>query len=275
MNLPFVETMITQICNLSCQGCTNYSDLRHSGYVPWSQGKEWLTAWKQKLVIGGFGIMGGEPLINPEVEQWLSGVRSILPQAQIRFTTNGLLLSKHPDLLDLCQDLGNVVLKITVHVADSDLEGQISNIMRSRTWEPVVEHGIKRWKSTNRLRFQVNRPSHFVPPFKNSYHDMAPWNSNPDDAFDRCIQQTCPLMYQGRIYKCSTSALLEDTLIRFGQPNWRQWQPFISKGIGVDDEDSVIKEFIDFFGKPEKICSQCPGKSAPLINHVLNVSRKK
>ena len=37
--LPFLETMITQVCNLSCEGCTNYSDLEHKGYVKWKDGK--------------------------------------------------------------------------------------------------------------------------------------------------------------------------------------------------------------------------------------------
>ena len=37
--LPFVEIMITQACNISCTGCTNYSDLVHKGYLTWEQGQ--------------------------------------------------------------------------------------------------------------------------------------------------------------------------------------------------------------------------------------------
>jgi molybdenum cofactor biosynthesis enzyme MoaA len=98
--LPFVETMITQVCNLSCTGCTNYSDLQHEGYVPWSQGRTWLEAWLERIDIPDFGIMGGEPLINPEVNMWIQGVRDLLPTSQIRFTTNGILLHKNLDIVD-------------------------------------------------------------------------------------------------------------------------------------------------------------------------------
>ena len=89
--LPFLETMITQTCQLSCLGCTNYSDLRHSGYIKWKDGKRDLEQWLERIDIPDFGIMGGEPLINPEVIQWLIGVRELMPDSQIRFTTNGLL----------------------------------------------------------------------------------------------------------------------------------------------------------------------------------------
>lgn len=273
--LPFLETMITQACNLSCQGCTNYSDLKHTGYVSWQQGKAWLADWNKRLIIEDFGIMGGEPLINPELEQWLIGTRQLLPESQIRLTTNGLLLWKYPDLIDLCQSLGNVVFKITVHVADQRLEEEIIKIKERITWQSVTEHGIKRWRSTSGLRLQINRPTRFLRPFRNSYLDMAPWQSDPQDAFDQCIQQTCPLLYRGRIYKCSTSALLLDTLERSHNPNWDAWQPYVSHGIGIDASDDDVQCFLDEFGKPTSICGQCPGKNAPAIDHLLAVQTRK
>jgi organic radical activating enzyme len=105
MNLPFLETMITQSCNLSCLGCTNYSDLRHAGYVPWSQGKQQIQAWLDRINIQEFGIIGGEPLINPEWREWVSGSRELMPEAQLRFTTNGLLLDRVPDMIDFFESI--------------------------------------------------------------------------------------------------------------------------------------------------------------------------
>ena len=157
--LPFLETMITQVCNLSCSGCTNYSDLTHSGYVKWNQGRAWLEPWLDMLQISDFGIMGGEPLINPEVEDWMLGVRQLMPDAQIRFTTNGLLLDRWPNLIDLAHDIGNCVFKITVHVDDQHLEQNIQKLFDKFSWEPVVEYNagklteILDYKSTGRKNF--------------------------------------------------------------------------------------------------------------------------
>ena len=223
VELPFLETMITQVCNLSCLGCTNYSDMKHDGYVTWNEGKEQIAPWLEKIKINDFGIMGGEPLINPEVAMWLSGVRYLLPDSQIRFTTNGELLHKHLHLIYLAQDLGNIVFKITVHRNNELLEDTISTIFNSFSWEPVTEFGIKRFKTKNNLRLQINRPSAFIKTYKNTYTNMEPHDSDPDEAFSICVQQKCPLLYKGKIYKCSTAGLLESTLDKLGWPNKDKW----------------------------------------------------
>ena len=275
IRLPFVEIMITQACNLSCQGCTNYSDLRQQGYVTWHQGLQWFRAWKQRLDLPDIGVMGGEPLINPEWQEWLSGLRDLFPDSQLRFTTNGLLLHRYPDILDFMNSIGNIVFKITVHVQNADLEKQIQNIVRQCDWQTVTEHGITRLRNPHAVRLQINRPTQFVSPFRNSYEDMAPWHANPADAFATCIQQTCPLMYRGRIYKCSTTALLADTLERFGRPNWLEWQPYLTTGIGLEDSDHHISEFVHGFGQPESVCGQCPDHRAPMLDHRLTVTLKR
>lgn len=265
--LPFLETMITQVCNLSCPGCSNYSDIKHSGYVTWDNGSKQLKDWLNIIDITDFGIMGGEPLINPEWRKWLVGVRNLLPDAQIRFTTNGLLLDRARDILDICNDIGNVILKITVHVNDSNLESYIDQIYKSAEWKPVVEYGISRHVGKNNVRFQVNRPTQFLKTYQGMYDNMKPWNSNSVDAFNLCIQQTCPLLHEGKIYKCSTAGLLKETLARYKNPNWQDWQPYIDHGISPTDPEEAIVSFINNFGKPNKICAQCPDKQHGVIEH--------
>ena len=162
LTLPFLETMITQSCNLYCLGCTNYSDLPHKGYVSWNNGKHQIERWLEKINIDDFGIMGGEPLINPEWKDWVIGARQLMPKSQIRFTTNGLLLNKYPDIVDFLESIGNIVFKISVHNDDVDLENNINKILNERKWENVTEFGISRYKTKNNLRFQLNRPKSFI-----------------------------------------------------------------------------------------------------------------
>jgi len=273
--LPFVETMITQSCQLSCLGCTNYSDLKHSGYVKWTDGKHDLEQWLEILDIPDFGIMGGEPLINPEVKQWLIGVRKLMPDSQIRFTTNGLLLEKHWDIIELMHDLGNVSFKITAHTPEL-LEHVIDKIMNMYQWQHVHEHGISRLIATNQFRFHIKTPKSFLKTFRNEYTDMMPCYSDYEQAFSSCIQQTCPLLHKGKIYKCSTSGLLSDTLARFGNPNIEKWQQFIPRGISPTSTNSEIQEFIKNFGLPNSICAQCPTHSdeEQIINHLDTVKFK-
>lgn len=273
--LPFLETMITQVCNLSCLGCTNFSDLKQSGYVTWSQGQQWIKLWKSKIEILDFGIMGGEPLINPEWKNWVSGVRSELSEAQIRFTTNGLLLSKHPEILDFFEDCGNIVFKITLHIDDRNLESSVKKIFDARNWQPVTEFGIRRWQGKNRVRLQINKPDKFLKTYRSDIKTMSPWNSNSIDAFSQCIQQTCPLLYNGKIYKCSTSALTKEVRDRFNNKDI-SWSNFDHNGIDITSSDSEIQSFVDNFGKPHSMCGQCPDSThqSAVINHKITVIKK-
>jgi len=277
LQLPFLETMITQSCNLSCLGCTNYSDLTHRDWVSWDQGRDELSLWLQRIDILDFGIMGGEPLLNPEVRQWLRGIRDLLPNSQIRFTTNGILLSRNLDLIDLCAELGNCVFKITVHKTSNDLENQIKYIKERYQWRSIREYGIDRLVTNNNFKFQVNRPNTFLKTYQHTYDNMLPWDSNPDESFNICIQQTCPLLYKGKIYKCSSSGLIKEVLLRTTTPNWDKWQPYINTGLTTDCSELDLTNFINNFGKPHTVCGQCPSKqhTDSLILHYNNITTKK
>lgn len=272
--LPFLETMIIQACNLSCTGCTNYSDLRHSGYVTWQQGHDDLSAWLERIDIQEFGIMGGEPMINPQWRDWVIGTRELFPQNQLRFTTNGLLIKDVRDIVDVMKQVGNIVFKITVHVDSDRLNGIIDQVFACEDWQPIQEYGINRWIGPNQVRFQINRPELFTKSFQGTYTEMRPWHSEPRLAFKACCQQTCPLLYNGRIYKCSTAGLIQDTLDRFDRPNWEEWQPYIDKGIGIDSSTEEIERFCRSFGKPESICGQCPVPGQSDLNHRRTVKFK-
>jgi hypothetical protein len=275
--LPFVETMITQVCNLSCTGCTNYSDLQHTGYIPWIQGKAWLESWLERVDIPDFGILGGEPTVSPEVNDWIFGLRELMPAAQIRFTTNGLLLNKKFDIVKHLAEIGNCVFKIAVHQPNPELETIIQRIFDSYDWEPVVEYGVARYKTANNFRFHVKRPDIFWKTFKGSYENMQPHTSNPAEAFDICCQQTCPLMYNGRIYKCSTSGLLAETLERFNNPNSQQWEQYLQTGIGSDCSELELTTFLENFGKSANVCGMCPTSAdvGSKIIHLENVTKRK
>lgn len=275
--LPFVEIMVTQMCNLSCTGCTNYSDLVHKGYLTWDEGKEQLEPWLLRVDIPDFGILGGEPLMNPKIRDWVIGLRELMPYSQIRFTTNGLLLDRNFDIVDLLADIGNCVFKIAVHEENEKLENVISRVFDHFAWEPVIEYGVSRYRTKNNMRFHVRRPDYFYKTFQGLYSEMSPHNNNPIDAFSICCQQTCPLIYNGQIYKCSTSGLLKDTLTRFNNPNIEQWQPYLLNGISHDCSDSELNKFLDNFGKPHAICQMCPTKknTESVLTHLDYVSRKK
>ena len=278
--IPYAEIMITQVCNLSCKGCSTYSDLPHKGYTTWNKGLQEIEPWLDRVEFDHFGLMGGEPLVNPQIREWLIGIRKLMPNTTIRVPINGTLLHNHFDIVDLLNDLGNVIFKITVHTQDQVINDAIEFVMNRFKWKPVHEFGIHRWETGNNFKFQINHPTKFFMTFKNDYTDAEPYKSDPIRAFDVCHQKLCPLLHNGRIYKCSTSGLMGDILKNFDYPHYEDWKPYWDNSkngsISPESTDSQILSFINNVSKPHWICKQCPTRDTITeIVHLENVSWKK
>lgn len=271
MKLPIehLEIMVINACQLSCHGCATFSDLRHSGYVPWDQGKEEILPWLERLDPECIGVMGGEPLMNPDLENWIRGLRKILPNTQIRIPTNGFLLEKNWHLVDLLHDIGNTVLKISYHMESDQLKNISKKIINSYDLEPVTEYGINRWSTKDNFKFQINRPSTFLKSYVGDYGNMMPHDNDPREAFDICVAQRCPFIYKGLLYKCSTTGLTPELLSRYGRDGVPEWQPYINTGLSSDCGQSQLEKFVNNFGKPHKVCRQCPSSKdrSSLIDH--------
>lgn len=268
--------MILRPCNLNCQGCTTFSDLRWSGYQTWEQGREQITPWLSRLQFQAWGVMGGEPLMNPDLENWIRGIRSLMPDTQIRFVTNGLLLDRNRWIVDLLHDLGNTVLKISYHISDPQLDQEVQRIKDRFLWQPVSEFGIDRWITGRDFRFQISRPQKFIKTFRGTYQDMLPHASDPGEAFANCVQKRCPMIHEGLLYKCGTAALTPGILKRFHSTNLEAWIPYIGTGLSPDCNEEQLDRFLENFARPHEICRQCPTKSdqESMIDHARTVSRK-
>lgn len=274
--LPYVESMLIYPCNLKCEGCSTFSNLKRTGYVGVKQGIEWLLPWSERMEIQAWGAMGGEPLMNPEMYDWIVAVRKLLPDAQIRFVTNGLLLEKNWRIVELLHEIGNCTLKITVHLDDERIKNAINRVQSSYDWQPVFEYGIHRQRLPNGMRFQVNEPQWFTRTFQGTFETMKPWNSDPTKAFANCHQTTCPMLLEDKLYKCSQAALINDVWAIHGKPNADAWQPYLNTGIKPNVDIKVLQAFSSNFGKTHTMCKQCPTKadSASFVNHKENVELK-
>lgn len=277
--LPFMETMITYACNLSCSGCTNYSDYNMKGHVKWKDGKHWLESWLEILDVPDFGLIGGEPLLHPELNEWIHGCRELMPKSQIRLTTNAVTFLQNTRVLDWCMDIGNCVFKFSIHNDTEAVSKSIDYVFSKYKWEPIVEHGISRWAGPNNVKFQINAPINFVKSYQGTYGNIQPHNSDPRRAFDICVQKTCPLLYNGKIYKCSSIALLNRVLEDWGQPINNDWAPYITDyhPLTLDSNINDINQFLENFGRPHKVCQMCPTieDTPSIIDHRSTVVTKK
>ena len=87
-----VQVHVVDHCNLNCRGCSTYSPLVREGFADVKQVKKDLCELSRKLHVSVIGIIGGEPLLHPEIEALICVARKAFPNAVLTLTTNGILL---------------------------------------------------------------------------------------------------------------------------------------------------------------------------------------
>jgi hypothetical protein len=276
-NMPVMEYMVTDVCTLSCDYCTNYSNYRTKGLNSWATAQREVQAWLDRgVTFEKFSLIGGEPTSNPDIVDYIYGLRSILPHATIQLVTNGTVSKHLPKILTALDTVGNFILHLTVHLPREDFYKtfKLQVLDMPVNWTPM--HNKLDWldecyTASDGSLFEIDIPKAFLSTYKGQLSNMKPYHNDPDTAFDICIQQDCPLMYQGRLYKCSTSGLLKRTLIDHNLQHDSDWAPYINyQGIGPDCSDEELTLYCDNFGKPLNICSMCPSQTdRPWKSHIV------
>ena len=94
-----VEINITKHCNLNCKGCDHFAPLSGEDNMSLDSFKKDMQRLRElfgeKLIE--IHILGGEPLMHPEIDSFLEVSRSLFPKASILIDTNGTLLKRMPE----------------------------------------------------------------------------------------------------------------------------------------------------------------------------------
>ena len=108
---PCLEYMIVNIldhCNLRCKGCDHFACIADEKFYKRDNIYRDLSRMAEIFhgdYIMKIAVMGGEPLLHPELKQILKDVRSLFPYTTIRLTTNGLLLlQQDEEFWKVCRD---------------------------------------------------------------------------------------------------------------------------------------------------------------------------
>lgn len=88
------QTHIVEHCNLKCQGCYHFSSLAKEEYLSVEEyGRDIQRIGK--LFHGSLDeilLLGGEPLLHPQIAEFFYLTREAVPDCQIKILTNGLKL---------------------------------------------------------------------------------------------------------------------------------------------------------------------------------------
>lgn len=97
--LPYLEFHIADKCNLNCAACQHFAGLVKEEHFPdFEKFKEGFTKLHSFVSdIGRIRILGGEPLLNPDVSEYVKFVRSLYTYSELYVVTNGILLESMPE----------------------------------------------------------------------------------------------------------------------------------------------------------------------------------
>ena len=100
------EVHLAEHCNLNCKGCSHFSPLAEPEFIDINEYSRDL-AQLSKLFYGEveyIHLMGGEPLLNPNINKIFDITRKYFPVGHLQLITNGILLSEMPeDFWESCQ----------------------------------------------------------------------------------------------------------------------------------------------------------------------------
>lgn len=117
--LNYSEFYVTNVCNLNCPRCNRYNNYKFKGHWRWQDHEADYQKWSEILHINRIGIIGGEPLLNPDFPNWVEGLASLWPESTLQIITNGTqmkLLKKH--LPTIKKYSNRTLIDISVHNCD-------------------------------------------------------------------------------------------------------------------------------------------------------------
>ena len=126
--IEYLEHHIVDHCNLNCAGCSHFSPLAPQWFESIDDFKRdfEVLAKKSQQQIKTIRLMGGEPLLHPDVCEFMRIARILFPYSDIQIVTNGLLIgSRKEELLEACNKMF-----ITVCVSQYGLNLNLQELLK-------------------------------------------------------------------------------------------------------------------------------------------------
>lgn len=269
ISIKKVEFYITNVCNLTCEYCNRFNNLNFKGWQDWNDYKDTYARWSDLLEIDQIVVMGGEPLLNPSICDWATGLSKTWGRG-VQILSNGTRINHVKNFYDTLRNY-NVWIGVTLHNLDH-AESIIAEV--ERFLQPPINkisgkennaYGaeillidsnkvkIPFWITDSFLQNAILRDNNGVW----TLHD-----SDPVAAHEICgfAQGKCYHFIRGKLYKCGPVALLPELDTQIGLQLSQQDRILLTsyKPLTLENFDSYHEEFFDKLDDPIPQCKFCP-----------------
>lgn len=238
-----IEIYITNECNLTCSECNRYNNYDFSGHHDWRASESAILTWGKRISAPLITIIGGEPMLHPELFSWVDLACRAWPNTRVMVQTNGTVshpdaerIRRHSPFTGIVASLHNVSMEKTIKKRNSFFRKMGTDIIDNTQFMDCA------------LRDQG---SHFV------VHD-----SDPELAFNACSMKYSHTILHGKLHKCPMVAVLPEFQQQYAvQLSTRQQQLLDEyKPLTVDCTDQDLLVFLDNEDACVPQCNLCPDK---------------
>lgn len=227
-SLFYAEMGIIDFCNLNCKGCNHYSPIFEKKYPNVDarmRDVERIADLYDDIVE--FGLIGGEPFLNPDVEEYIKRTRDLLPKTEIQMVTNGLLIPKLEDRILECIKENSITIAISQYAPTLKMIDKVKSRLEKYNIDYVLKPAMSKKKFYKTLSLD-----------KDSIYEK------------KCISQGCINICDGKIAKCPS-------VLYIGELNKKFDVQFPNEGIYSLDSFSDGRELNVALEKSIPLCDHC------------------
>ena len=235
--LSYFVLNILDHCNLRCKGCDHFACIAEERFVSLDNIKNDVKRFSEIMhgAVTRIGVMGGEPLLHPDLIEILQVTRQAFPDSLIQLVTNGLLLLRMSEEFWNCCSENDIVIVNTKYPINQNYD-----LMQ----QTAMNHNVKFefYGQTG----EVQKTSYKMPMDING-------RQNPVKSFWECYHGNfCPLLMDGKFYPCTVA------------PNTRHFNKKFETDMELESGDYLdiykiqsAEEIFEFLAKPKPFCRYC------------------
>lgn len=227
--VPNVEFYITNVCNLTCSNCNRFNDHDFKGWQRWSDYESEYQTWASHVRLQRITILGGEPLLNPSICDWVDGINKLWKKS-VQILTNGTRLNHVPGLYDRISQFSHPTtpwvknwIGVSLHNGHDRQQcfDEIHKFLQGSVEYYNKEHGVAyTWGAdhafvdSNGMRVHVWEYDSFYRAAvqKNTAGRYTLFDNDPEQSHAACgfVQFKCYHFIRAKLYKCGPVALFPE-----------------------------------------------------------------
>lgn len=231
--LPYLQYISYEAagkCNLNCKRCDHFSNLlKEENVQSCEEFEQDIKQLHTKIEsIGLFSFLGGEPLLNDDLDKLLLIFHRYYPDTKTIILTNGLLLKTMPDKLIKAIHKTNTTVRMTLYPPLKGKVDELAVFMRDKGLPFEIS------KNVDEFWTQIN----------------VKGDSNAMKMLNRCVNSDCVVLQRGKLAKCPICMNSDIFNSYFGENLPKEI-------IDLYDDNLTVEQMHNYFYNPISTCQYC------------------